>query len=166
MMHRRRGRDLRLATGWTFRRSNPGGGEIFSTRSDRPWGPPSLLHNGYRVCFLGVKRPGNGVNHPPPSSAEVKEKVELFLDSPFGPSRPVLGWTSPLWCIEVKVKTMKTVYSRNSAFCTGRSIESRSQTNGKFKKALHFLMYLPHVRAGAGNYLQLSYMPDTWWTDY
>jgi hypothetical protein len=27
--------------------------------------------------FLGVKRPGCGVNHPPPSSAEVKERVEL-----------------------------------------------------------------------------------------
>jgi hypothetical protein len=23
--------------------------EIFSTRPDRPWGPPSLLYNGYRV---------------------------------------------------------------------------------------------------------------------
>jgi hypothetical protein len=26
----------RLATGWTVRGSNPGGGEIFRTRSDRP----------------------------------------------------------------------------------------------------------------------------------
>jgi hypothetical protein len=26
-----------------------GGGEIFRTRSDRPWGPPSPLYNGYRV---------------------------------------------------------------------------------------------------------------------
>jgi hypothetical protein len=25
---------------------NPGGGEIFHTRTDRPWDPPSLLHNG------------------------------------------------------------------------------------------------------------------------
>jgi hypothetical protein len=30
-------------------KKNPGGGEIFSTRPDRPWGPPSLLYNGYRV---------------------------------------------------------------------------------------------------------------------
>ena len=36
-------------TGWTVWGSNPGGGEIFHTRLDRPWGPPSLLHNGYRV---------------------------------------------------------------------------------------------------------------------
>ena len=27
---------LQLATGWTVRRSNPGGGEILRTRSDRP----------------------------------------------------------------------------------------------------------------------------------
>ena len=27
--------------------------------------------------FLGVKRPGRGVDHPPPSSAEVNERVEL-----------------------------------------------------------------------------------------
>ena len=42
-------------------------------------------------CFLpGVKRPGRGVDHPPPSSAEVKEKVELNLYSPCGPSCPIL----------------------------------------------------------------------------
>ena len=32
--------------------------------------------------FPGVKRPGRGVAHPPPSSAEVKERVELYLYSP------------------------------------------------------------------------------------
>jgi len=44
----------------------------------------------------GVKRPGRGVDHPPPSSAEVKEGVELYLYSPSGPSWPVLGRTLPL----------------------------------------------------------------------
>jgi hypothetical protein len=38
-----------LATGWTVRGSNPGGGEIFRTCPDRLWGPPSLLYNGYPV---------------------------------------------------------------------------------------------------------------------
>jgi len=41
--------------------------------------------------FLGVKRPERGVDHPPPSSAEVKETVELHLYSPSGPSWPVMG---------------------------------------------------------------------------
>jgi len=36
--------------------------------------------------FPGVKWPGRGVDHPPPSSAEVKERVELYLYYSFGPS--------------------------------------------------------------------------------
>jgi hypothetical protein len=41
--------------------------------------------------FVGEKRPGHGIDHPSPSSAEVKERVELYLYFPFGPSWPVLG---------------------------------------------------------------------------
>ena len=62
----------------------PVGGEIFRIRSDRPWGPHRLLHNGYRVSFPGVKRPGCGVDHPAHSSAEVIERVELYLFSALG----------------------------------------------------------------------------------
>jgi hypothetical protein len=40
-----------------------------------------------------VKRPGREVDRPPPSSAEVKERVELYLYSPSGPSWSVLGQT-------------------------------------------------------------------------
>jgi hypothetical protein len=72
------------------------GGEIFSTRPNRPWDLTSLLYNGYRVSFPGVKRPGRGVDHPPSSSAEDKERVKLYLYSPSGPSWPVPGWTLPL----------------------------------------------------------------------
>jgi hypothetical protein len=39
----------------------------------------------------GVKRHGRGVDHPPLSSAEAKEIVELYLYSSSGPSWPVLG---------------------------------------------------------------------------
>ena len=35
----------------------PRGGEIFRTRTDRPWVSPSLLYNGYRV-FPGGKVAG------------------------------------------------------------------------------------------------------------
>jgi hypothetical protein len=41
--------------------------------------------------FLGVKWPGCGVDHPPHFSAEVIERVELYLYSPSGPLWPVLG---------------------------------------------------------------------------
>ena len=80
-----------LATGWTVRRSSPGGGEVFRTGPDRPWGQHSLLYNGYCVPFPGAKLPGRGVSHPPPSSAEVKERVELYLYSLSGLLWPVLG---------------------------------------------------------------------------
>ena len=43
--------------GLEVRGSNPEGGEIFRTHSDRPWRPPSLLYNGYRVSY-GVKAAG------------------------------------------------------------------------------------------------------------
>ena len=33
-------------------------------------------------CFLGVKRPGRGLNYPPPFSTEVKERVELYICFP------------------------------------------------------------------------------------
>ena len=72
----------------------PWWGKIFCTRPYRPWRPPSLLYKGYHA-FPGVKRPGSGVDHPPPSSAEVKKRLELYLYSPSGPLWPILGWTLP-----------------------------------------------------------------------
>ena len=49
--------------------------------------------------FPGVKRPEHGVDHPPSSSAEAKERVHLYLYSPSGPSCPVTGWNLPLTLI-------------------------------------------------------------------
>jgi len=76
--------------------SIPGEGEIFRTRPDRPWGPPSLLYNGHWVFPGGnLARPWRWLPSPPPSSAEVKERVELYLCSPFWTSWPDLEWTLP-----------------------------------------------------------------------
>jgi hypothetical protein len=44
-----------------------------------------------------VKRPGRGVDHSPPSIAEVEEKVELDFYSHSGPSWHVLMWTFTLF---------------------------------------------------------------------
>jgi hypothetical protein len=70
----------------------------FRTSPGRPWNPPSLLYNGHRVTFPGVKRPERGVGHLSPSSPEVKGRLELYTPSFSGPSWPDIrvGWTLPL----------------------------------------------------------------------
>jgi len=83
--------------------SKPGGGEIFRTCPDRPWGPPSLLYNGYRVFHGRKEQPGRDADPSPPSSAVGHERVELHLYCPYGPyglyraSVPVQGCTLPFF---------------------------------------------------------------------
>ena len=48
--------------------------EIFCICPDRPWGPHSLLHNGYCVFPGGKERPGRNADLSPPSSAVVKKE--------------------------------------------------------------------------------------------
>jgi len=70
------GSSVGIATDYSLKGpgSNPGGDEIFRPGPDRPWGPPSLLYNGYRV-FSGSKvRPGLAADNSPPSSAAVMEE--------------------------------------------------------------------------------------------
>ena len=80
----------------------PVGARYFRTCPDRPWSPPSLLYNGYRVIPGGKERPGRDADPSPPSSAVGHERVELYLYSPYGPyglygaSVPVQGCTLPL----------------------------------------------------------------------
>ena len=52
---------------------------------------PTSYTTSTGFLFPGVKRPGREVNHPLPSSAEVKAKVELYFYSSSRPSWPVLG---------------------------------------------------------------------------
>jgi len=63
-----------VVTGWAVRGSNPGGSEIFRTCPDRPWSPPGLLYNAYRVFPGGKERPGRDPDPSPPSSAMVKKE--------------------------------------------------------------------------------------------
>ena len=46
-------------------------GEIFRICPDRPWGPSSLLYNGYRVFSGGKVLPGRDADPSSPFSAEV-----------------------------------------------------------------------------------------------
>jgi hypothetical protein len=68
-------------------------GAIFSApaRTDSEAHPASYtIGTG---CFPGVKRRGRGVDRQPQFNSEVKERVQLYLYSPFGPSWPVMGWS-------------------------------------------------------------------------
>jgi len=76
--------------GWTVQGSNPGRSRFFALVQIGPWAHPSSCTK-VTWSFPGVKPPGRGVDHPPPSSAEVKEKVELNIHSPSGPSWLVVG---------------------------------------------------------------------------
>jgi hypothetical protein len=53
--------------------------------------PPGLWLPG--LFFEEVKWPGPSVEHPPSSSVEVKERVDMY--SPCGPTWPALGWNLP-----------------------------------------------------------------------
>jgi len=83
------------------RSSNPVGGEFFRTCQDQCWGPPSLLYDGYRVCVPGQKRLGRSVDHPPPSNAEVKERVELCVYLSLGIHAACSKVTLPLVYLKV-----------------------------------------------------------------
>jgi hypothetical protein len=48
-------------------------GRDFRTCPDRPWGPPSLLYNGYRLFPGGKERQGRDADPSPPSNAIMKE---------------------------------------------------------------------------------------------
>jgi len=63
-------------------------GKRFSASIQTGPGAHPTIGNG---AFLGVKRPGLSVDHPPPSSAKIKEEVELFIYSPSGFSWLVIG---------------------------------------------------------------------------
>ena len=60
------------------------GGDIFRTCPHRPWGPPSLLYNGYRVFPGGKERPGRDADPSPPSSAVVMKGYSYTSTPPMG----------------------------------------------------------------------------------
>jgi hypothetical protein len=56
---------------------------LFTTASRTALGPTQPpIRWVIGALFLGVKRPGREADHSPPSSAGVKEYVELYLHSP------------------------------------------------------------------------------------
>jgi hypothetical protein len=75
---------LRLATGWTVRGSNPGGGDNVYNLPRPALGPTQPPIQWIPSLFPRVKQPGRGSDHPPAYRAEVNERVQLYLYSSFG----------------------------------------------------------------------------------
>jgi hypothetical protein len=61
-------------------------GGRFSSPVQTDAGAHPASHTMDTEYVRGMKRPGRGVDHPPSSGAEVKERVEIHLCSTFGPS--------------------------------------------------------------------------------
>ena len=85
-----RGPNSSVGIGTVYGLDGPGiesrwGGQIFRTCPDLPWGPPSLLYNGYRVFPGGKDLPGRDADSSPPSSDVGHERLELYLYSSYGP---------------------------------------------------------------------------------
>ena len=96
-MERRPGSSVGVVTGYGL--NGPGiesrWGEIFRTCPDRPWGPPSLLHNGYRVFPGGKERTGRAADHSPTSSAAVMKSRAIPLPTLWATTGPVTGTLYP-----------------------------------------------------------------------
>jgi hypothetical protein len=60
------------------------------TRLSAPFQTSPGAHPASCTMGTGTKRLGRGIDHTPLSTAEVKERVELYLYLS-GPSRPVIG---------------------------------------------------------------------------
>ena len=89
------GRDSAVGIATRYGLDNPGiesrwGATFSAPVQTGPGAHPSSCTMG-TGSLLEVKRPGRGADHIPPSSAGVKERVELHICSPSGPSWPVLG---------------------------------------------------------------------------
>ena len=89
------GWDSSVSVTTRYRLDGPGNESQWGVRVSEPVqsGPgahPASCTMGIKL-FLGVKQPVRGIDRPPSSSAEVKERVGLYLHSPSGPSWPLLG---------------------------------------------------------------------------
>ena len=75
------GRDSSVRIATSYGRDGPGiesqWGEIFSAPVQTIPGAHPASYTMGTGPFPEVKRPGRGVDHSPPSSAEVKERIEL-----------------------------------------------------------------------------------------
>ena len=90
-----KGRDSPVGIATSYGLDGPGIESRWQARFSAPvQNGPGAHQASYTMdtgSFPEVKQQGRGVDHPPPFSAEIKERVELYLYSSSGASWPVLG---------------------------------------------------------------------------
>ena len=127
--------------GWTVWGSNLGGAR-FSARRDRPWGPLSLLYNGYRVFPGGKVRSERAADHLPPSSAAVMEEYSYTCTHPLGHNRACNGNTLPFYSFLLEAE------SSPGQYCDRRivSMKNSSDSIGNRTRGLPALSVYSHPR--------------------
>ena len=83
-----------LQAGWSGHQI-PVGARFSAPVQTSPGAHPALSFTMGTGSSPGVKQQGHGVDHPPPPSAKVQGRVELYIYSPSGPFvfiRRSLGW--------------------------------------------------------------------------
>ena len=127
--------------GWTVRVLNPGGGEIFCTCPDRPWGPRSLLYNGYRV-FQGVKSGRSVTLTPHPLLVPWSRKRRAIPLLPLWAIQPVQSLSA---CTRVHFTFITLPQSINQSIhwhVQNAVIPCRSQEPLPFLPVIHFFLPL------------------------
>jgi len=103
------------------RGSNPGSDKRFfssTKRSDRLWGPPSLLFNEHRGSFPGKTQPEREINYLPPSRGEVKNGWRYTSTLPYA-FKAWTGITLPLRLEQIQGTTgnLTTKKTQVGNFC-------------------------------------------------
>jgi len=102
---------------------NLGGGEIFCTCPDRPWGSPSLLYNAYWVFAGGKERPGHDADPSPPSIAMVMKGWSYISTPPTGHTactEPQCLYKGALYLLPfyLEMKLYAQLQTTHSSMCT------------------------------------------------
>ena len=94
-------------------------GKRFSTPIQTGPGPYPASCTTDIGSFTGVKRPGRGADHPPPSKCRGHERVGLYLYSLSGPQWPLIGrtftFTLPLIIINYSFTSRGNVFLSTEA---------------------------------------------------
>ena len=92
----------------------PVGTRFFATVQDWPRGPPSLLYNGYRFSFPGLKWPGRDVNHPSHLVPRLKKEQSYT-------STLLLGLNTNNGYSTLNIKCLFSVRRQQSVYCAVRT---------------------------------------------